>query len=148
MHNSNNHFAGFSDADWASNCYNRKSTLGGCFYMGSNLVAWLSKKQISLSLSTTEAEYIAMGSCCTHIIWMKQMLLHYGVTHDIMTIYCDNTSAINIYKNPFQHSHTKHICIRHHFIRDLVENKIINIEHISTENQLADLFTKPRYFQI
>ena len=134
---------GNTDADWAGDSNDRKSTSGGCFYMGMNLVAWLSKKQNSISLSTTEAEYIAIGSYCTQLLWMKQMLIDYGVIQDSMTIFCDNTSAINISKNLVQHSRTKHIDIRHHFIRDLVENKIVTLKHVSTENQLADLFTKP-----
>ena len=70
------------------------------------------------------------------------MLTEYNVTQDVMTLFCDNLSAINISKNPIQPSRTKHIDIRHHFIRDLVEDKIINLEHVSTENQLADIFTK------
>ena len=73
---------------------------------------------------------------------MKQMLSEYNVTQDVMTLLCDNMSAINISKNPVQHSRTKHIDIRHHFIRDLVEDKVINLEHVNTENQLADIFTK------
>ena len=73
---------------------------------------------------------------------MKQMLSEYNVTQDVMTLYCDNLSAINISKNPIQHSRTKHIDIRHHFIRDLVEEKVIKLEHVATELQLADIFTK------
>ena len=73
---------------------------------------------------------------------MKQMLTEYNVTQDVMTLYCDNLSAINITKNPIQHSRTKHIDIRHHFIRDLVEDKVITLEHVATELQLADIFTK------
>lgn len=74
---------------------------------------------------------------------MKQMLKDYGIEQESMNLYCDNTSAINISKNPIQHSRTKHIDIRHHFIRELVEEKIIVLEHISIENQLADILTKP-----
>ena len=74
-----------------------------------------------------EAEYIAAGSCCTKLLWMKQMLADYGIVHDILTVFCDNTSAINISKNLVQHSSTKHIDIRHHFIRDLVESKIVSL---------------------
>ena len=70
------------------------------------------------------------------------MLTEYNVTRDVMTLYCDNLSAINISKNPIQHSRTKHIDIRHHFIRELVEEKIIALEHVTTEMQLADIFTK------
>ena len=70
------------------------------------------------------------------------MLSEYNVRQDVMTLFCDNLSAINISKNPIQHSRTKHIDIRHHFIRDLVEDKVIILEHVSTENQLADIFTK------
>ena len=81
----------------------------------------MSKKQNSISLSTAEAEYIAVGSCCTQLIWMKQMLKDYGIEQDCMTVFCDNTSAINISMSPVQHSRTKHIDIRHHFIRDLVD---------------------------
>jgi transposase InsO family protein len=134
---------GYSDADWAGNVEDRKSTSGGCFYVGTNLVAWLSKKQASVSLSTAEAEYIAAGSCCTQLLWMKQMLSDFGMSQGSMTIYCDNTSAINISKNPVQHSRTKHIDIRHHFIRDLVEENIVNLSHVPTERQKADIFTKP-----
>ena len=110
--------------------------------MGSNLVSWFSKKQNCVSLSTAEAEYIAAGSSCSQMIWMKQMLTEYNVTQDVMTLYCDNLSTINISKNPIQHSRTKHIDIRHHFIRDLVEEKTIKLEHVATELQLADIFTK------
>ena len=110
--------------------------------MGNNLISWFSKKQNCVSLSTAEAEYIAVGSSCSQLVWMKQMLSEYNVRQDVMTLFCDNLSAINISKNPIQHSRTKHIDIRHHFIRDLVEDKVIILEHVSTENQLADIFTK------
>ncbi|KAK0594705.1 hypothetical protein LWI29_036665 [Acer saccharum] len=134
---------GFSDADWAGNCDDRKSTSGSCFFLGNNLVSWFCKKQNSISLSTAEAEYIAAGSGCTQLLWMKQMLVDYGFNQGTLTLFCDNMSAINISKNPVQHSRTKHIDIRHHFIRELVENKCIVLEHVGTNDQLADLFTKP-----
>ena len=133
---------GFCDVDWAGNAEDRKSTPGACFLLVKNLVSWFSKKQNSISLSTVEAEYIAAGSSCTQLIWMKKMLEDYGVTQGVLTLYCDNTSSINVSKNPVQHSHTKHIDIRHHFFRELVERKIISLEHIVTEKQLADNFTK------
>jgi hypothetical protein len=135
--------AGYSDADWAGNADDRKSTLGGCFYVGNNLVAWMSKKQASISLSTVEAEYIAASSCCTQLLWMKTLLGDSGYSQDTMIINCDNTSAINISKNPVQHSRTKHIDFRHHFLRDLVESKVVSLSFIPTENQLADILTKP-----
>lgn len=103
----------------------------------------MSKKQNSISLSTAEAENISAGSCCTQLLWMKKMLSDFGIEQGTMTVFCDNTSAINIFKNPVQHSRTKHIDIQHHFIRELVETRVVTFEHIYTENQLADLFTKP-----
>jgi hypothetical protein len=135
--------AGYFNADWAGNANDRKSTSGGGFYVGNNLVAWMSKKQASISLSTAEAEYIAVGSCCTQLLWMKTLLGDYGFSQDTMIINCDNTSAINISKNPVQHSRTKHIDIRHHFLRDLVESEVVSLSFIPTENQLADILTKP-----
>ena len=105
-------------------------------------MSWHSKKQNSISLSTAEDEYIAAGSCCAQLLWMKQMLKDYGFDLDTLTVFCDNTSAINISKNPVQHSRTKHIDIRHHFIRELVENKTLVLEYIETEKQITDIFTK------
>ncbi|CAM8932015.1 unnamed protein product [Rhodiola kirilowii] len=139
----NPHLVGFCDADWVRNAEDRKSTSGGCFFLGNNLVSWFSKKQNSISLSTAEAEYIATGSCCTQLLWMKQMLYEYGVKQKDITLYCDNMSAISISKNPVQHSRTKHIYIRHHFIRELVEQKVVTLKHVTTDKQLADIFTKP-----
>jgi hypothetical protein len=135
--------AGYSDADWAGNADDRKSTSGGCFYVGNNLVAWMSRKQSSISLSTAEVEYIAAGSYCTQLLWMKKLLCDYGFVQETMIINYDNTSAINISKNPVQHSRTKHIDIRHHFIRDLVESRVVSLSFIPTDNQLADILTKP-----
>ena len=86
-----------------------------------------------MSLSTAEVEYIAAGSCCSQLLWMKKVLTDYGISKDTMVVYYDNSSAINISKNPVQHSKTKHIEIRYHFIRDLVERKIMCLEYIPIE---------------
>jgi len=95
-----------------------------------------------VSLSTVEAEYIAASSSCSQLVWMKQMLKEYNVEQNVLTLYCENLSAINISKNHIQHSRTKHIDIQHHFIRDLVKEKIVTLEHVDTEEQLADIFIK------
>ena len=105
----NDVLAGYSDTDWTGNVDDIKSTSGGCFYVGSNLVSWMSKKQKSISLSTAEAGYIVVGSCCIQLLWMQKLLHNYGICQEHLTIYCDNTNAINISKNPVQHSRTKHI---------------------------------------
>ena len=107
------------------------------------LVSWSSKKQNYVALSIAEAEYIAAGSRCAQILWIKQQLSDFGVVLHNIVIFCDNTSAINITKNPVQHSRTKHIEIRHHFIRDHALKDDICIEHVDTLNQFVDIFTKP-----
>jgi len=110
------HLIGYSDSDFADSKTNRKSTSGTCHFIGSALVSWHSKKHNSVALSTVEAEYISAGSCCAQILWIKQQLSDYGILLDHFPIRCDNTSAINLSKNPVQHSRTKHIEIRHHFL--------------------------------
>ena len=84
---SNVSLARYSDADWAGNADDRKSTTGGCFYVETNFVAWMSKKQNSISLSTAEAEYIAVGSYCSQLLWMKKLLGDYGLSHETMVVY-------------------------------------------------------------
>ena len=96
-----------------------------------------------MSLSTAEAEYSVAGSCYAQLLWMKKLLHDYGISQDTMCVFCDNTSTINISKNPVQHSMSKHIKIRYHLICDLVEGKVEWLEFINTENQKADIFTKP-----
>ena len=103
----------------------------------------MSKKQNSISLSTTEVEYIAASSCYTQLLWMQKLLHDYGICQEHLTIYYDNTSAINISKNPVQHSWTKHIEIWHYFIRELVEDGTLTLEFIHIDDQKTDLFTKP-----
>jgi hypothetical protein len=97
---------------------------------------------MSTSFSSTEAEYVAMSSCCAQILWMRSQLSDYGFVFNNIPMYCDNKSAIALCCNNFQHSRTKHIDIRHHFIREQVENGIVELYFVRTEFQLADIFTK------
>ena len=121
----------------------RKSKSGTCHFLGRSLVFWSSKKQNCVSLSTAEAEYIAAGSCCAQLLWMKQTLMDYDFNVKNVPLYCDNESAIKISRNPIQHSKTKHIQNCHHFLYNHVLKGDISIFHARTEDQLADIFTKP-----
>ena len=133
----------YSDADFGGYKIDRKNTSGTCHFLGHSLVSWHSKKQNSVALSTAEAEYIAAGLGCAQVLWMKQTLSDFGLTYSHVPIKCDNTSAISISKNPVQHSRTKHIEIRHHFLRDHAQKGDITLDFVRTEDQLADIFTKP-----
>ncbi|KAI4385690.1 hypothetical protein MLD38_003685 [Melastoma candidum] len=137
----------YSDADFAGCKIDRKSTSGTYQLLGDMLISWHSKKQASVALSTAEAEYVAAASCCAQLLWMRQQLEDYGFKFDNIPIRCNNTSAINLTKNPVQHSRSKHIELRHHFIRDHVQNGSIVVEYVSTETQLCDIFTKPLNFE-
>jgi len=137
------YLVGYSDSDFAGCKLDRKSTSGTCHLLGSSLISWHSKKQACVALSTAEAEYKAAGSCCAQILWIKQQLKDFKVKMSKVPLLCENTSAINLTKNHIQHSRTKHIEIRHHFIRDHITNGDCEIKIISSERQLADIFTKP-----
>jgi hypothetical protein len=134
----------YSYADWANCVDERKSTSGGAFFLGNSLVAWLSKKQGSISLSTTEVEYIGATTCCTQVLWMIQTLADLEVKYTApIQIHCDNTSAISVSKNSVLHSKTKHIPIKYHFLREQVTNQIVQVHYIPTTEQITDIFTKP-----
>jgi hypothetical protein len=135
--------SGYSDADFGTCKINRKSTTGTCQFLGSKLVSWFSKKQTSVATSTTEAEYMAAGSCCSQLLWLKHQLGDYNIEAKETPIYCDSTSAISMTSNPILHSRCKHIEIRHHFIRDHVEKKDVVLVKINTDIQRADILTKP-----
>ena len=122
----------------------RKSTSEGAFYLGQNLVSWHSKKQESVALSTIEPEFIAATATCTQVIWMKRQIEDLRIQcQSPIIIKCDNSSAINISKNPVQHSRTKHIDIRYHFLKDQVAQNEVKLEFIPTADQVADIFIKP-----
>jgi len=133
---------GYTDADYAGFLVDRKSTSGMAHFLGPCLVSWGTRKQHSVALSTAEAEYVAAASCCAQVLWIKQQLKDFNVDMETVPILCDNTSAINISKNPCQHKRTKHIDIRHHFLRDSVEKGMISMKFCPTDEQIADIFTK------
>jgi len=135
---------GYTDVDYAGyKVDKKKSTSRTCQFLGPFLVSWHSKKQNSVALSTAEAEYIVAGACCAQPLWIMQQLRDLVINLKEVPIKCDNKSAIDITKNPVQHSHTKHIEVRHHFIRDHVEKGHITLTFVPTYYQIADIFTKP-----
>ncbi|XP_068472426.1 uncharacterized mitochondrial protein AtMg00810-like [Phaseolus vulgaris] len=137
------HLVGYSDFDFAGCELDRKSTSGTCHLLGSSVISWHSKKQACVALSTAEAEYTAVGSCCAQILWSKQQLEDFGLKVNKVPLLCDNTSAIDLAKNHIQHSRTKHIEICHNFIRDHVSNGDCDVKFIEIANQLAYIFMKP-----
>ncbi|GJT21869.1 putative ribonuclease H-like domain-containing protein [Tanacetum coccineum] len=132
----------YSDSDYAAANLDRKSTTGGCQFLGRRLISWQCKKQTIVATSTTEAEYVAAASCCGQVLWLQNQLLDYGFNFMNTIIHIDNQSTICIIKNPVYHSKTKHIEIRHHFIRDCYEKKLIQVQKIHTDLNVADLLTK------
>ncbi|GJZ71385.1 hypothetical protein Tco_0635236 [Tanacetum coccineum] len=132
----------YAYADHAGCQDTRRSTSGSAQFLGDKLVSWSSKKQTSTSISSTEAEYIAMSGCYAQILWMRSQLSDYGFAYNRIPLYCDNKSAIALYCNNVQHSRSKHIDIRHHFIREQVEKGVVELYFLRTEYQMADIFTK------
>ncbi|KAI3691559.1 hypothetical protein L2E82_49924 [Cichorium intybus] len=133
----------FSDSNYGGCDIDRKSTSAGCQFLGDRLISWQCKKQQTVSTSTAEAEYVPASACCSQVIWMQHQLLDYGMNFLDTPIFCDNEAAIQIMKNHVQHSKTKHIDIKIHFIRDCYERKLIHLESVHIDNNVADLFTKP-----
>ncbi|KAD3068312.1 hypothetical protein E3N88_36192 [Mikania micrantha] len=134
---------GYTDSDWAGCIDDRKSVSANIFMLGNGPVSWSSKKQSTVALSSSEAEYIAATSAACQGIWLRRILADLRLdVYEPTTIWCDNKSAINLSKNPIMHSRSKHIELKHHFIRDLVKQGMIMLEFCSTDEQLADLLTK------
>ncbi|GJT63959.1 hypothetical protein Tco_1015439 [Tanacetum coccineum] len=132
----------FSDSDYGGASLDRKSTTGGCQFLGRRLISWQCKKQTIVANSTTEAEYVAAANCCGQVLWIQNQMMDYGFNFMNTKIHIDNESTICIVKNPVYHSRTKHIEIRHHFIRDCYEKRLIDVVKIHTDNNVADLLTK------
>ncbi|GJQ96478.1 retrovirus-related pol polyprotein from transposon TNT 1-94 [Tanacetum coccineum] len=132
----------YPDADHAGCQDTQRSTSGSAQFLRDKLVSWSSKKQKSTAISTTEAEYIAMSGCCTQILWMRSYLTYYDFVFNKIPLYCDNRSAIALCCNNVQHSRSKHIDIRYHFIREQVEKGVVELYFVTTDYQLADIFTK------
>ncbi|WOG92362.1 hypothetical protein DCAR_0311626 [Daucus carota subsp. sativus] len=150
-HSQDSKLVGYSDSDYGGDLDDGKSTSGYAFHIGSAIFSWSSKKQQTVALSTCEAEYIAAAGAACQAIWLSYILGELNlVKEEPVTIYVDNKSSISLAKNPVSHSRSKHINIKYHFLREQVNDKIVELVHCRTEENLADIFTKslkPEVFQ-
>ncbi|KAD4385282.1 hypothetical protein E3N88_25450 [Mikania micrantha] len=134
---------GYTDSDWAGCVDDRKSVSANVFMLGRGAVSWSSKKQSTVALSSSEAEYVSATAAACQGVWLRRILDDLGIIQRNPTvIMCDNKSAINLSKNPIMHSRSKHIELKHHFIRDLVNQELIQLEFCGTDEQFADMLTK------
>nr|GEV06037.1 hypothetical protein [Tanacetum cinerariifolium] len=132
----------YTDSDYAGANLDRKSTTRGCQFLMSRLISWQCKKQTVVANSTTKAEYVAASNCCRQVLWIQNQMLYYGYNFMNTKIFIDNESTICIVKNPVFHSKTKHIQIRHHFIRDSYEKRLIQVIKIHIDHNVTYLLTK------
>jgi hypothetical protein len=135
---------GYADVDWAGSLVDRKSTFRYSFSLGSAIISWSSWKQGSIAKSTTEAEYIATSDASKEAIWVRKLVSRlFGVKIETTMVHCDNQSCIKLIENPIFHDRSKHIDMRYHYIRDLVQRKTVKLQYISTSEQVADILIKP-----
>ncbi|KAH8342568.1 hypothetical protein KR084_005249 [Drosophila pseudotakahashii] len=134
---------GFADADWANDQLDRKSYSGYAFFLAGAAFSWSSTKQSVVALSSTEAEYIALSTAAREAIYLRRLLGDMGwPNQEPITIFGDNISSHHIARNPIHHKRTKHIDIKFHYVREKVESNEINLKHVFTEENVADLLTK------
>ena len=134
---------GFTDADFAGDTTDYRSTSGSIFFFHGGPVAWSSKKQPCTALSTTEAEYVAACEATKTAVWLSCLLQDFTGTKMLkVPIYCDNQGAVRLVYNAEFHQRTKHIQLRYHYIREQIAEERIEVKYVSTEDQLADIFTK------
>ncbi len=135
---------GFTDAHWAGDIETRKSTSGYIFTFAGGPISWSSKAQVTLALSSTEAEYVSTTQAAQEAIYLRTLLSELNLPPSSPTqLQCDNQSAISLTKSPITHSRLKHIDIRHHFIQSTISDGHIKVEWIPTMDQVADILTKP-----
>ncbi|KAL4563015.1 hypothetical protein LXL04_027046 [Taraxacum kok-saghyz] len=134
----------FSDSDWGGVHDAGRSTTAYILYLGSNIVSWKSTRQKSVSLSSTEAEYKALANASAELIWLKNLLLELGIiVKQTPTLFCDNTGATYVCANPVYHSRMKHVALDYHFVREQVSGGLLRVLHVHSQDQLADMLTKP-----
>ncbi len=134
---------GYTDADWADNVSDRRSTSGFMFSFGSGVISWSNKKQPIVALSSTEAKYRGATIAACEVVWLLKLLSDLGQSMDAhVVIYCNNISNILLINNLVYHARTKHIEVHYHFIREKILAKEIDLIHVSTQDQVADIFKK------
>jgi hypothetical protein len=134
---------GFCDADWAGSEDDSRSTSGYAFSFGSGAFSWASVKQNTVALSTAEAEYVSASEATAQAIWLRFVLDDFGeMQAEATPLFCDNMSAISMAKNPVFHQRTRHINRKYHFIREALQEGVINVKFCKSEEQLTDIFTK------
>ncbi|KAG9086902.1 hypothetical protein FRC06_002821, partial [Ceratobasidium sp. 370] len=134
---------GYSDADWGSNILDRKSISGNIFLLGGAAVSWSAKKQTTVALSTMEAEYMALSHACTQALWFRQFFEELYYDADAPTlILSDNLAALTLSVESQYHGRSKHIDIRHHFMRDIIHERKVSTLYVPSKENLADAFTK------
>ena len=139
----NDELVGFSDSDWAGDLVTRRSTSVYVFQFGQSTISWCSKRQQTVAKSSTEAEYVALGVSAQEVVWLRRLFQDMGVSVDSATkLYEDNQGAIDLSHNPKHHSRTKHIDVAHHFTRELIVSREIDVEYVPTGENMADIMTK------
>lgn len=133
---------GYSDADYAGCRATRRSTTGAVFLVAGSAVSWISRRQRTVAQSTAEAEYIAAAEAAKELIWLRRMLMEVDGLDETPMLHIDNQSCIRMSVNPAMHNYTKHIQVRYHYLREVVDQGLIKPEYIGTKEQLADIFTK------